>query len=87
MKMLTDIEISSQCQLKDIREIAKTLGLKEEDLELYGKYKAKIPCKKDLKSKLILVTAINPTASGEGKTTVSIGLADGLKQRNQKVWT
>ncbi|MBE5756615.1 MAG: formate--tetrahydrofolate ligase [Clostridiales bacterium] len=83
--MLTDIEISSQCQLKDIREIAKTLGLKEEDLDLYGKYKAKIPCKKDLKSKLILVTAINPTASGEGKTTVSIGLADGLKQRNQKV--
>lgn len=77
--MLTDIEIAESCKMRDIREIAKKLGLDEENLELYGKYKAKIDLKKvNPKSKLILVTAINPTASGEGKTTVSIGLADGI---------
>ena len=58
---------------------------KEDDLELYGKYKAKINLKKvNPKSKLILVTAINPTASGEGKTTVSIGLADGMSKLGKK---
>ena len=84
--MLSDIEIAENCKMKDIREIAKKLNLSEDNLELYGKYKAKIDLK-DIKpnSKLILVTAINPTASGEGKTTVSIGLADGMAKLNKKV--
>lgn len=84
--MLSDIEIADSCKLKDIREIAKKIGLKEDDLELYGKYKAKINVKSFApKAKLILVTAINPTASGEGKTTVSIGLADGMARLGKKV--
>lgn len=84
--MLSDIEIAESCKLKDVREIAKKLNLSENDLELYGKYKAKIDLKNtNPKSKLILVTAINPTASGEGKTTVSIGLADGMARLNKKV--
>lgn len=84
--MLSDIEIAESCKMRDIREIAAKLGLKEDDLELYGKYKAKIDLKKvNPKSKLVLVTAINPTASGEGKTTVSIGLADGISLLGKKV--
>jgi formate--tetrahydrofolate ligase len=84
--MLSDIEIAENCKLKDIKEIAKKLNLTEDELELYGKYKAKINLKETQpKSKLILVTAINPTASGEGKTTVSIGLADGLSKIGKKV--
>ncbi|MBE7089039.1 MAG: formate--tetrahydrofolate ligase [Clostridiales bacterium] len=83
--MLSDIQIAESCKLKDVREIAKKLNLLEDDLELYGKYKAKINLSKvDPKSKLILVTAINPTASGEGKTTVSIGLADGLSKLGKR---
>lgn len=79
--MLSDIEIAESAQLKDIRTVAEKLGLKEDDLELYGKYKAKINVKSyKPKAKLVLVTAINPTASGEGKTTVSIGLADGISR-------
>lgn len=84
--MLSDIQIAESCKLKDIREIASKLGLGEDDLELYGKYKAKIRCGKfSPKAKLVLVTAINPTASGEGKTTVSIGLADGMAKLGKKV--
>lgn len=84
--MLSDIEIAESCKLRDIREIAKKLSLDEDKLELYGKYKAKINLKEvNPKSKLILVTAINPTASGEGKTTVSIGLADGMAKLGKKV--
>jgi formate--tetrahydrofolate ligase len=84
--MLSDIEIAESCQMKDIRTIAEKLGLGEDDLELYGKYKAKINLKEYApKAKLVLVTAINPTASGEGKTTVSIGLADGMAKLNKKV--
>lgn len=84
--MLSDIEIAENCKMKDIREIAKKLSIDEDNLELYGKYKAKIDLKKvNPKSKLILVTAINPTASGEGKTTVSIGLADGMARIGKKV--
>ncbi len=84
--MLSDIEIAENCKLRDIREIAAKLGLSEENLELYGKYKAKISLKEvKPKAKLILVTAINPTASGEGKTTVSIGLADGMAKLGKKV--
>ena len=84
--MLSDIEIAENCKPQDIRKIAKKLGIKEKDLELYGSYKAKINLEKvNPKSKLILVTAINPTASGEGKTTVSIGLADGMSKLGKKV--
>ncbi len=84
--MLSDIEIAESCKLRDIREIAAKLGLCEDDLELYGKYKAKINVKEiKPRSKLVLVTAINPTASGEGKTTVSIGLADGMARLGKKV--
>lgn len=84
--MLSDIEIAESARLKDIREVAAQLDLTEDELELYGKYKAKLSLPKGLhrKAKLILVTAINPTASGEGKTTVSIGLADGLKKLGKK---
>lgn len=85
--MLTDIEIAERCKPKDIRDIASKLRLKEDNLELYGKYKAKINLEKfnTKKSKLILVTAINPTPAGEGKTTVSIGLADGMSLLGKKV--
>ena len=84
--MLSDIEIAENCKLKDIREIAKKLSLDEDSLEPYGKYKAKINLNKvKPHSKLVLVTAINPTASGEGKTTVSIGLADGMARLKKKV--
>lgn len=84
--MLTDIEIAESCKLQPIGKIAKKLGLKEKNLDLYGSFKAKIKLGKfDPKSKLILVTAINPTASGEGKTTVSIGLADGLSRLKKRV--
>ncbi len=85
--MLSDIEIAESAQLVDVREVAKKLGLDESELELYGKYKAKITVPKNAKrnAKLVLVTAINPTASGEGKTTVSIGLADGFAKIGKKV--
>ncbi|MCM1545974.1 MAG: formate--tetrahydrofolate ligase [Clostridiales bacterium] len=83
--MLSDIEIAESAKLSDVRQIAKKLGLDEDGLELYGKYKAKINLKEySPKAKLVLVTAINPTASGEGKTTVSIGLADGLSKLGKK---
>ena len=76
---MNDIDIARTCVKKDIREVAKGLGLNEEQIELYGKYKAKIKFNDIMtghKGKLILVTAINPTPYGEGKTTVSIGLVD-----------
>ena len=85
--MLSDIEIAESAKLDDIRIVAQKLGLTENDIELYGKYKAKVVLPKDAKkkAKLILVTAINPTASGEGKTTVSIGLADGMAKLGKSV--
>ncbi len=84
--MLRDIEIAKNCKMKDIGEIAAKLGLSKENIECYGKYKAKISAEHTKKQgKLILVTAINPTASGEGKTTVSIGLADGMARLGKKV--
>lgn len=88
--MKTDIEISQNVQLKPIKEVAKGIGLHEEDLELFGPYKAKInfsaieklePAKE---GKLILVTSINPTPAGEGKSTVTIGLGDALNQIGKK---
>lgn len=77
---MTDIEIARNCTLQPIAKIAQKLGLHSGDIEPYGNYKAKVLCKPAPKrtSKLVLVTAINPTAAGEGKTTVSIGLADAL---------
>jgi formate--tetrahydrofolate ligase len=82
---MTDLEIAHKCALKPIAEIAEKLGLGEDEIETYGKFKAKIrrePSRE--KGKLVLVTAINPTAAGEGKTTVSIGLADGLNMTGRK---
>ena len=83
--MKTDIEIAQETEMLDIREIAKKAGVAEEYLEQYGKYKAKVDPKllkdtENKKGKLILVTAINPTPAGEGKTTTTIGLADGLRK-------
>ncbi len=90
--MLSDIEISQQNQPEPIGRIAEKAGLCEEDLELYGRYKAKIGFGKlrelaaePLKGKLILVTAITPTPAGEGKSTISIGLADALQLSRKKV--
>lgn len=83
--MLTDIEISNACKMQKIEDVASSIGIEKDSLELYGNYKAKINMKPSPKGKLILVSAINPTASGEGKTTVSIGLADALKKLGKKV--
>lgn len=84
--MLSDIEIAKRCKMRDIGEIAAKLGVDEDSMERYGKYKAKLSVDfAKRKGKLILVTAINPTASGEGKTTVSIGLADGMARLGKKV--
>ena len=83
MAYLTDIEIAQMCKMKPITEIADKLAISDEYMEQYGKYKAKVDYNllksSDRKNgKLVLVTAINPTAAGEGKTTTTIGLADGL---------
>jgi formate--tetrahydrofolate ligase len=90
MPMLADIEIAQQVKPKPIRQIAEKLGITEDELEPYGKFKAKlndslyrrIADKKD--GKLILVTAINPTPAGEGKTTTVIGLGDALSKIGKK---
>ncbi|MCH5201425.1 MAG: formate--tetrahydrofolate ligase [Oscillospiraceae bacterium] len=88
--MLTDIEIAQNAQMKKIKDIAADLGVSEDELEPYGHYKAKITeeCIKRLENapdgKLILVTAINPTPAGEGKTTTSIGLAQGMYKLGKK---
>ena len=87
--MLTDIEIAQSTQMKPIQEIAKTAGVPEEYLEYYGRYKAKVDYKllNEIQAedgKLILVTAITPTPAGEGKTTTSVGLADGLRKIGKK---
>ena len=87
--MKTDIEIAQEAKLEHISKIAARAGLREEDIEYYGKYKAKIDLsvmkreKKD--GKLVLVTAITPTPAGEGKTTTTIGLADGMKRLQKNV--
>ena len=88
--MKTDIEIAQSASLRPITEIIAPLGIGFDDIELYGKYKAKLTAKKikDLESqengKLILVTAINPTPAGEGKSTITIGLADALSKIGKK---
>ena len=83
--MKTDIEIASEAKLQPITEIAAQLGIDADNLECYGKYKAKVNGRGNKQGKLILVTAINPTPAGEGKTTISIGLADGLKKTGRSV--
>ena len=86
---MTDIEIARNTKLNPITEIAQNLGIKENEIEQYGKYKAKINeeaferLKNEKNGKLILVTAISPTPMGEGKTTVSIAIADGLRKINK----
>ena len=88
--MKTDIEIAQNADIKKITEIAEKIGLTEDDIELYGKYKCKINLdvlkknKSGKKGKLVLVTAINPTAAGEGKSTVTIGLADAMWKEGKK---
>ena len=86
---MTDIQIAQAAKKENIVEIAKKLGLTEDDIEQYGKYKAKVNLDVLQKSKrpngkLILVTAINPTSSGEGKSTVTIGLSDALNKLGKK---
>ena len=88
-KVPSDLEIAQGTAIRHIKEIASNTGISNEDLEYYGKYKAKLPLKlineeKIRKSKLILVTAISPTPAGEGKTTTSVGLADGLNRIGKK---
>jgi formate--tetrahydrofolate ligase len=89
-KMLTDVEIAQSTVMEPIKNVAEKIGLTEDDLELYGKYKAKISLETIKKvennpdGKLILVTAINPTPAGEGKTTTMIGLSQALHQLGKK---
>ncbi len=86
---MTDIEIAQSCKMQPISQIARTAGIREEDIEYYGKYKAKLSLdllkKEGEDGKLILVTAMTPTPAGEGKTTTTIGLADALKKLGKKV--
>ena len=90
MAYLSDIEIAQSTEMKPITEIAKTAGVDDKYIEQYGKYKAKVDYsllnespRKD--GKLILVTAITPTPAGEGKTTTTIGLSDGLRRIGKNV--
>ena len=91
MEFKTDIQIAQECKMQKITEIAKVAGVDEKYLEQYGRYKAKVDYAllKDTEGKpegkLILVTAINPTPAGEGKTTTTVGLADGLKKLGKNV--
>ncbi len=91
MKIRSDIEIAQKARMKDIREIAESIGLPEGCIEQYGKYKAKVDYsflnseREAPDGKVILVTAISPTPAGEGKTTTTVGLADALKAAGKKV--
>ncbi|MGF3084481.1 formate--tetrahydrofolate ligase, partial [Streptococcus pyogenes] len=88
--MKSDIEIAQSVALQPITDIVKKVGIDGDDIELYGKYKAKLSFEKmkaveaNEPGKLLLVTAINPTPAGEGKSTMSIGLADALNQMGKK---
>lgn len=89
MAMLTDIEIAQNCKMQPITEVAAKAGLSADDLELYGKYKAKLgretweKIQDNPDGKLVLVTAINPTPAGEGKTTTTVGLGQAMAQLGQ----
>ena len=88
--MKTDIQIAQEAKMLPIKDVAASYGIKEDDLELYGKYKAKLTdelwdeVKDHANAKLVLVTAINPTPAGEGKTTTSVGLGDALSRLGKK---
>ena len=88
--MRSDIEIAQQSEMLPIKEVAKQLNISEDDLELYGKYKAKLSdelmtkIENNKNGKLILVTAINPTPAGEGKTTTSVGLGQAFGKLGKK---
>ena len=88
--MLTDIEIAQNASLLPIKEVAQKLGVNEDELEFYGKYKAKFSeeayqrLQSQPDGKLVLVTAINPTPAGEGKTTTSVGLAQAMEKIGKK---
>ena len=87
--MKTDIEIAQEASMIHIKEVAKKLDIPEEELDFYGKYKAKLTdelwnnIKENKDGKLILVTAINPTPAGEGKTTTTVGLGQALGNMNK----
>ena len=86
--MPTDLEIAQSVMLRPIRDVAAELGLHEDEIDLYGRYKAKLPlevARRPVKGKLVLVTAIHPTAAGEGKTTTSVGLAQALRRMGTNV--
>ena len=91
--MKSDIEIAQEARLMPITEVASGLDIWEEDLELYGRYKAKLSdelisrIKERPNGKLILVTAINPTPAGEGKTTTSVGLGEAFGKLNKRAWS
>lgn len=88
--MKTDIQIAQEAQMAHIRDVAKTAGIEEEELEFYGKYKAKLSeelwdrVKEEPDGKLVLVTAINPTPAGEGKTTITVGLGQAMRKLGKK---
>ena len=88
--MKSDIQIAQEATMKPITEVAESLGISFDELELYGKYKAKISdeylnrIKSNPDGKLILVTAINPTPAGEGKTTTTVGLGQAFAKLNKK---
>ena len=88
--MKTDIEIAQEAKLEHIKNVAATIGISEDDLEFYGKYKAKLSddlwekIKDNKDGKLVLVTAINPTPAGEGKTTTTVGLGQAMAKLNKK---
>ena len=88
--MLSDVEIAQSCKMLPIKEVAAQIGVGEEYLDYYGKYKAKLSddlikkVKNNRDGKLILVTAVNPTPAGEGKTTVTVGLGQAMKVIGKK---
>ena len=88
--MKTDIEIAQEAKLEHIKDVAATIGIQEDDLEFYGKYKAKLSddlsekIKDNEDGKLVLVTAINPTPAGEGKTTTTVGLGEAMAKAEQE---
>ena len=90
MEIKTDIQIAQEAEMLHIREVAAKVGIEEEDLEFYGKYKAKLSdelmerVKDRPDGKLVLVTAINPTPAGEGKTTITVGLGEAMAKLGKK---
>ena len=84
----SDIEIAQRVKMRPIEDVAAELGLERDELDLYGKYKAKIPldiAQRPIRGRLVVVTATNPTPAGEGKSTVSVGLAQALRRMGKKV--